>query len=85
MGIPKDGIAVGIGKPQVRLERVWDQTVKGIACHAEKCGLDRVGKKQSVGEGIMLSKISQSHIPHDFTYMWNVKNKTNANKLEIDS
>ena len=29
--------------------------------------------------GIMLSKISQrKKIPYDFTYMWNLKNKTNG-------
>ena len=25
----------------------------------------------------MLSEMSQKKIPHDFTYMWNLKNKTN--------
>ena len=28
-------------------------------------------------EGIMLSEISQRETLHDFTYMWNLKNKTN--------
>ena len=27
-------------------------------------------------ENIMLSEISQRQIPYDFTYMWNLKNKT---------
>ena len=34
-------------------------------------------------EGIMLSEISQTgkrQIPHDFTYMWNLNNRTNITK-----
>lgn len=38
-------VGPGVGKHQVRLERVWDQTVKGIVRQAEKSGLGRVGKK----------------------------------------
>ena len=33
-------------------------------------------------EGIMLSKIGQREkTTHDFTYMWNLKNKTRQNRL----
>lgn len=43
------GTGVGRGKHQIKLDRVWNQTVKGPVCHAEKYGLGRVGKKQPVG------------------------------------
>ena len=37
-------------------------------------------------EGIMLGDISQTKkIPHDFTHMWNVRNKTNEQTTEINS
>ena len=34
-------------------------------------------------EGIKLSEIRQKKIPYDFTYMWNPKNKTNKQKIEM--
>ena len=34
-------------------------------------------------EDIMPTEISQRKIPYDFTYMWNLKNKTN--KIETDT
>ena len=39
-------------------------------------------------EGIMLSEMSQTEkhkIPYDFTYMWNLKNKSTPYRKERDS
>ena len=33
-------------------------------------------------EGIILSEISQEEIPHDFTHMWNLRNKRAKEKRE---
>ena len=36
-------------------------------------------------EDIMLSEVGQRHIAYDFTYMCNLKNKTNKLETDIDT
>ena len=34
-------------------------------------------------ENIMLNEVSQRQIPHDFTYMWNLKNETHRSSEQV--
>ena len=34
-------------------------------------------------ENTMLNEVSQRQIPYDFTYMWNLKNKTHRSREQV--